>query len=215
MTKRNAFTLAEVLITLGIIGVVAAMTMPSLLNSTQGAQYRTAFKKALTVMSQAVVMNIALDDYDLSQIPEDETPIDLFKRRLNVASNVKMTIKSGEITIPSDKVLVLNDGIAIGFCNGHNDCTSGEEGSNGDDEDDGAASEGNGNSISCTKTNPCYAIIDTNGNKNPNKMVSCDSGTSGGTCKVTIPTDVYPVRMYEQTVEPYGVPARIVATMGK
>lgn len=28
---RNAFTLAEVLITLGIIGVVAAMTMPSLI----------------------------------------------------------------------------------------------------------------------------------------------------------------------------------------
>ena len=44
---KNAFTLAEVLITLGIIGVVAAMTMPTLLNSTQGAQYRTAYKKAL------------------------------------------------------------------------------------------------------------------------------------------------------------------------
>ena len=42
MTKRFGFTLAEVLITLGIIGVVAAMTMPTLLNSTQGAQYRTA-----------------------------------------------------------------------------------------------------------------------------------------------------------------------------
>ena len=30
----SAFTLAEVLITLGIIGVVAAMTMPTLINST-------------------------------------------------------------------------------------------------------------------------------------------------------------------------------------
>ena len=39
---RGAFTLAEVLITLGIIGVVAAMTMPSLMNSTQGAQYKAA-----------------------------------------------------------------------------------------------------------------------------------------------------------------------------
>ena len=61
------FTLAEVLITLGIIGVVAAMTMPTLINSTQGAQYKTAYKKALSVLSQAVVMNIALEDYDLSQ----------------------------------------------------------------------------------------------------------------------------------------------------
>ena len=30
-SKKTAFTLAEVLITLGIIGVVAAMTMPSLI----------------------------------------------------------------------------------------------------------------------------------------------------------------------------------------
>ncbi|MFI3301367.1 MAG: type II secretion system protein, partial [Candidatus Gastranaerophilales bacterium] len=35
MTKRSAFTLAEVLITLGIIGVVAAMTMPNLMNNLQ------------------------------------------------------------------------------------------------------------------------------------------------------------------------------------
>lgn len=42
MTKMKAFTLAEVLITLGIIGVVAAMTMPTLMNSTNGAQYKTA-----------------------------------------------------------------------------------------------------------------------------------------------------------------------------
>ena len=34
MNKR-AFTLAEVLITLGIIGVVAAMTLPTLLNKYQ------------------------------------------------------------------------------------------------------------------------------------------------------------------------------------
>ena len=47
MTKRFGFTLAEVLITLGIIGVVAAMTMPTLMNQTQGAQYKTAYKKAI------------------------------------------------------------------------------------------------------------------------------------------------------------------------
>ena len=47
MTKMKAFTLAEVLITLGIIGVVAAMTMPTLMNSTNGAQYKTAYKKSI------------------------------------------------------------------------------------------------------------------------------------------------------------------------
>ena len=61
MTKRFGFTLAEVLITLGIIGVVAAMTMPTLMNSTQGAQYKAAYKKALSAISQGVTLNVALD----------------------------------------------------------------------------------------------------------------------------------------------------------
>ena len=92
----GGFTLAEVLITLGIIGVVAAMTMPTLINSTQGAQYKTAFKKSLTVLSQAVVMNIALNDYDLSQVVAGtnataaaeaggtQSLYDLFRDRLNI-----------------------------------------------------------------------------------------------------------------------------------
>ena len=44
--NKPAFTLAEVLITLGIIGVVAAMTIPTLISNTNGAQFKTGFKKA-------------------------------------------------------------------------------------------------------------------------------------------------------------------------
>ena len=35
MMKKNGFTLAEVLITLAIIGVVATMTLPALMTNTQ------------------------------------------------------------------------------------------------------------------------------------------------------------------------------------
>lgn len=42
---KNAFTLAEVLITLGIIGVVAAMTLPALINKTKNKELHTAFLK--------------------------------------------------------------------------------------------------------------------------------------------------------------------------
>ena len=56
---KNAFTLAEVLTTLMVIGVVAAMTIPTLLNSTDEQQYKVAFKKSLAVLSQAVQLNIA------------------------------------------------------------------------------------------------------------------------------------------------------------
>lgn len=51
----KAFTLAEVLITLGIIGVVAAMTMPTLINKTNDKANITAMKKAYSILSQATI----------------------------------------------------------------------------------------------------------------------------------------------------------------
>jgi len=53
-SHRRAFTLSEVLITLGIIGVVAAMTIPTLMNDIQDTQYKTAYKKAYSTLSQAL-----------------------------------------------------------------------------------------------------------------------------------------------------------------
>lgn len=46
--KIRGFTLAEVLITLGIIGVVAALTIPALMNNIQDQQYKSAYKKAFS-----------------------------------------------------------------------------------------------------------------------------------------------------------------------
>jgi prepilin-type N-terminal cleavage/methylation domain-containing protein len=61
-----AFTLAEVLITLGIIGVVAAMTIPSLMTKIKFAKYRTAFRKDLAILNQAVKMNYANYGWDFA-----------------------------------------------------------------------------------------------------------------------------------------------------
>ena len=66
MTKRFAFTLAEVLIALAIIGVVAAMTIPTFMANTAGAQFRTGFKKGITVLTQAASANYATEGYDFS-----------------------------------------------------------------------------------------------------------------------------------------------------
>ena len=52
-TRKTAFTLAEVLITLGIIGVVAAMTMPTLLAKYQEKVTVTRLKKVYSILSQA------------------------------------------------------------------------------------------------------------------------------------------------------------------
>lgn len=62
--KTKAFTLAEVLITLGIIGVVAALTIPTLMNNINDAQFKTAYKKAISTASQALLL--AYNDGDLT-----------------------------------------------------------------------------------------------------------------------------------------------------
>ena len=48
---RHAFTLAEVLITLGIIGVVAAMTMPTLIQKQNERETVVRLKKIHSVLS--------------------------------------------------------------------------------------------------------------------------------------------------------------------
>lgn len=54
--QHYAFTLAEVLITLGIIGVVAALTMPSLIADKRAKELETALKKNASVIQQAILM---------------------------------------------------------------------------------------------------------------------------------------------------------------
>ncbi len=62
----NGFTLAEVLITLGIIGVVAAMTMPSLIANYQNKELLTRVKKTYSTFYNAV--NLALAETGSSEI---------------------------------------------------------------------------------------------------------------------------------------------------
>ena len=52
--KRTAFTLAEVLITLGIIGIVAVITLPTIINNYRIKVLENQFKKADSIIQQAV-----------------------------------------------------------------------------------------------------------------------------------------------------------------
>lgn len=49
--KKSAFTLAEVLITLGVIGVVAAMTLPSVINNFQVSSWESGLKKSYATIT--------------------------------------------------------------------------------------------------------------------------------------------------------------------
>ena len=53
--RKRAFTLAEVLITLGIIGVVAALTIPTLITNYQKKVFKTQLLKKYAEVSQSVL----------------------------------------------------------------------------------------------------------------------------------------------------------------
>lgn len=52
---KQAFTLAEVLITISIIGVVAALTLPSLISKNNTAAMESKLKKTYSVLSQSLL----------------------------------------------------------------------------------------------------------------------------------------------------------------
>ncbi|MDO5438184.1 MAG: type II secretion system protein, partial [bacterium] len=68
----KGFTLAEVLITLAIIGVVAAVSIPSVISNSQQQEFKTGLRKAVSVLNSAITMNMALDGespYDNKDLP--------------------------------------------------------------------------------------------------------------------------------------------------
>ena len=62
-TKYKGFTLAEALITLVILGVIAALTIPAILVNTEQHEYKSALKKALSALNQVIELNVALEGY--------------------------------------------------------------------------------------------------------------------------------------------------------
>ena len=53
-SRKAAFTMAEVLITLGIIGIVAAMTLPSLIGRWKDKEYEVRAKRTFSLINQAI-----------------------------------------------------------------------------------------------------------------------------------------------------------------
>lgn len=62
----SGFTLSEVLITLGVIGVVAALTIPGLITKYQEIQYRVTYRKTYSSLNQLMRYLQEDDAIDLS-----------------------------------------------------------------------------------------------------------------------------------------------------
>ena len=88
--RQKAFTLAEVLITLGIIGVIAAMTLPSLITNYKGHILYTQLQKSYSVMQNALqMMNNEEGFVAKPGTYAHRTFINTYKKYLLVASDCK------------------------------------------------------------------------------------------------------------------------------
>lgn len=111
ITFKIGFTLAEVLITLGIIGIVAEMTIPTLLNTVQDQAYKASWKKTFSAISQAT-LQIETDSgtYSLVGIFVDaSTAINLYSGKLKVLNTCLSNCTFAGVTGNSN-VLTLSDG---------------------------------------------------------------------------------------------------------
>lgn len=68
-SKKSAFTIAEVLITLSIIGVVAALTVPTLINDTRDREFKEKFRKLYSAVDNAYKLAIQNNGGPLIDVP--------------------------------------------------------------------------------------------------------------------------------------------------
>jgi len=154
--KKQGFTLAEVLIVLVILGVIAAMTVPSLMNSSNQQIYLTGLQKAYSTLNNAI---------QLASIEQGETPVkkdekqfidDVLAPVLKVASKDK---DKGTGTGPTagKEYVQTQDGVRIYVVNSPNKA-------NGCNDIPADISK-------VQASTACHTIIvDVNGEKGPNKL---------------------------------------------
>lgn len=223
ITKGKGFTLAEVLITLGIIGVVAAITIPSLISNYQMTANRTRLKKIVSILNQVGQMSKEKYDFDYSGMtssyvdpvggsctdnPDTTTSFcAMINGTLSQAQYLGFSLGNYTITKSSTEsyspfnsrhqAWKLAEGaiIAIEMDKAKN-CTL-ELGQTLD-------------STWISTHQGCLGYIDVNGATRPNKEVSCSDGKTTSfspetPCTVRkdkqYMTDVYPIVFHDSTVE--------------
>ena len=175
--KKNGFTLAEVLITLAIIGVVATMTLPALMNNTQEQQAITGLKKGINTLTEAAQLSMAVDGIGYADIKSESTD----NREIEVeqslyailANRTSMDFQKSQAGAHpgSDNFAVfLRDGAVILY----DPSTTVTNATNGEPQNDGLPLG--------------FGIIyDTNGAKGPNALSNClglNSGATGDTSEI-------------------------------
>ncbi len=230
---KYGFTLAEVLITLAIIGVVAAISIPSVISNSQQQEFKTGLRKAVSVLNSSITMNMALD----GETPYDN--INTFAYLQKYMSILKSTNDRSTYFYTVNKGGYMNaafyttDGMRFEVRNGTAQfnshplyenpaiylCTTSLVSKRPDETGVnkgcmGCGSYGlNSNSDNTTKP-PCLIMVDVNGDKRPNPdNVNCKDLSCAKQLKYADPnakklTDIFSLMITDKQVIPYGTAAQ-------
>ncbi len=199
--KKLGFTLAEVLITLVIIGVIAAMTIPTLLGNTNAQEFRTALKKAISASNQALTLQYALEGVGASDFSTaDQLVNGVFAKRMTLiaGSSGIATTGSGLQTVTftngcsGGSVFVTQDGIM--YC-----ITNYKTSEGADPQSIGTCDAFDTKPCTSDLTQP-NVWIDVNGAKGPDKITTSSAK----------PRDIYQAMLYNQKIVPFGQPTQEV-----
>ena len=104
---RKAFTLAETLITLAIIGIVAAITIPSLMNKTQDQELKSAWKKQYSTLANAFYLILSENGGNIKGLCSDDACLlNLFKDKLIVQKSCPTNAQTN-CYVPSSTIKTL------------------------------------------------------------------------------------------------------------
>ena len=111
--KNHGFTLAEILVTLAVIGVVAAMTIPIVMANAKQYEFKTGGKKAFSVMSGAIQNMTRSGLYPENFINASDTEKEEFYKELEKHLSIAKKGTDAE----GNNVIYTSDGIAYHFVN--------------------------------------------------------------------------------------------------
>ena len=112
--KSKAFTLAELLSTLTIIGIVAALTTPVLLTKTKQHEYRTAGKKAFSAINSAMQnINVRYNMLPEQYMNSSDAQKEIFYERLAE----QLPVIKKDVDADGNKILYTSDGFVYHLVN--------------------------------------------------------------------------------------------------
>ena len=231
---KRGFTLAEVLITLAIIGVVAAISIPSVISNSQQQEFKTGLRKAVSVLNSAITMNMAID----GESPYDNRELfNYLQRHMSVIKTTNLIpwrskyrdLNGNELDKAQNTAFYTTDGMRFEF---DDDAISPLIQLKLHESDTyacfpggmrfelsncaGCGSYGLDNNVDGTTKPPCFIVVDVNGDRKPYpKNASCTTTSCAGEnlIKAVNPdskliSDMFTIMITDKAAIPFGVVAQ-------